>query len=441
MDPTGLLTDQYELTMLESTLRSGAANRRAVFEVFARRLPEGRRYGVVAGVDRLLEALESFRFDDAALGFLSDRGVVDEQTLRFLADYRFSGDIDGYAEGECYVAGSPLLVVEGGFGESVLLETLILSVLNHDSAVAAAASRMVTAAGGRPCVEMGTRRTHEQAGVAAARAAYLAGFDSTSNLEAGRRYGVPTAGTAAHAFILLHDTEREAFAAQVAAFGAATTLLVDTYGERAAVRTAVEVAGPGLGAVRLDSGDLLGLAHEVRRELDELGARDTKIVVTSDLDEYAIARLATAPVDSYGVGTALVTGSGRPSAGLVYKLVARASQPGPDAPLISVEKRSVGKPSRGGRKVAVRRYEDGVACAEVIGVEGPPPPAGGDRPLHVPLMRAGERVCRESLDAARARHAASLAELPAAATQLSQGEQVIPTVYTPGRPGADSTRT
>jgi nicotinate phosphoribosyltransferase len=182
---------------------------------------------------------------------------------------------------------------------------------------------MTTAAGDRPCLEMGTRRTHEEAAVAAARAAYVAGFAGTSNLAAGARHGIPTIGTAAHAFTLVHDDERAAFEAQVAALGAGTTLLVDTYDVTQGVRTAVEVAGPGLGAVRLDSGDLLEQAHAVRAQLDALGATGTRIVVTSDLDEYAIAALAAAPVDSYGVGTSLVTGSGAPTAGMVYKLVAR----------------------------------------------------------------------------------------------------------------------
>ena len=331
MTSTALLTDHYELTMLQAALRSGAAQRRCVFEVFARRLPEGRRYGVVAGTGRLVEAVRDFRFGADELAALRERDVVDEQTLDFLAGYRFSGDISGYAEGECYFPGSPLVVVEASFAEGVLLETLILSILNHDAAVAAAASRMVTAAGDRPCLEMGSRRTHEQAAVAAARAAYVAGFAATSNLEAGRRYGVPTTGTSAHAFTLLHDTERAAFEAQVACLGKGTTLLVDTYDVPTAVEVAVDVAGPELGAVRLDSGDLLAQAVEVRAQLDSLGAGDTRIVVTSDLDEHAIAALAAAPVDAYGVGTSLVTGSGAPTAGLVYKLVSagrRQRRPG-----------------------------------------------------------------------------------------------------------------
>src|SRR3954447_7155583 len=267
--------------MLEAALRSGAAHRRSVFEVFARRLPEGRRYGVVGGVGRVLEALAAFRFEDAELMALEQADVVDDATIRWLAGYRFGGDVWGYGEGEGYVPGSPILVVEGTFAEAVLLETLVLSVLNHDSAIAAAASRMVVAAHGRPCLEMGSRRTHEEAAVASARAAYVAGFTGTSNLEAGRRYGIPTIGTSAHAFTLLHDDERSAFAAQVATLGAGTTLLVDTYDVEAGVRTAVEVAGTGLGGVRLDSGDLLEQAYAVRGQLDRLGALSTRITVTS----------------------------------------------------------------------------------------------------------------------------------------------------------------
>ena len=197
--------------MLQGALHSGAAERRTIFEVFARHLPHGRRYGVVAGPGRLLDALERFRFDAADLDFLRTHGIVDDVTLRYLESYRFTGNIWGYAEGDCYFPGSPILVVEGTFAESVLLETITLSILNHDCAIASAASRMVTAAGDRPLIEMGSRRTHEWAAVASARAAYLTGFASTSNLEACRTYGVPSAGTSAHAFTLVHDSERHAF--------------------------------------------------------------------------------------------------------------------------------------------------------------------------------------------------------------------------------------
>nr|WP_184829952.1 nicotinate phosphoribosyltransferase [Jiangella mangrovi] len=422
---TALLTDHYELTMLQAALARGTAGRRSVFEVFARRLPGGRRYGVVGGTGRLLDAIERFSFDDDALVFLEQQNVVDGATLAWLSDYRFSGDVWGYGEGETYFPNSPLLVVESTFAEAVVLETLALSVLNFDSAVATAASRMTTAAGARPCIEMGSRRTHEQAAVAAARAAYIAGFTTTSNLEAGRTYGVPTAGTSAHSFTLLHDTERDAFTAQVDSLGKGTTLLVDTYDVDEAVRLGVEIAGPELGAVRLDSGDLLSLATEVRALLDSLGARDTRIVVTSDLDEHAIAALAAAPVDAYGVGTRLVTGSGSPTAGMVYKLVAREDD---DGTMVSVEKKSPDKISHGGRKFALRRRNRrGVAEAEVVGVGRQPVDDGNDRPLLIPLVRGGETIGREPLTSARERHERSRAELPPTALQLSRGEPAIPT--------------
>ncbi|NYE49406.1 nicotinate phosphoribosyltransferase [Spinactinospora alkalitolerans] len=426
---SALLTDQYELTMVQGALHSGAAHRRTVFEMFARRLPETRRYGVVAGTGRFLEALERFRFDPEALDYLSRAGIVDDLTLKWLADYRFSGDIWGYAEGDCYFPGSPILVVEGTFAEAVILETLALSVYNHDCAIASAASRMVTAAGERPLIEMGSRRTHEMAAVAAARAAHLAGFATTSNLEAGRRYGVPTAGTSAHSFTLLHDSERHAFSAQLEALGNGTTLLVDTYDVVRAVNCGIELAGTELGGVRIDSGDLGPLAERVRRLLDEQGAADTRIVVTGDLDEYAIQALAIAPVDGYGVGTALVTGSGTPTASLVYKLVARAHGDDPAEPLAPVAKRSVGKPSRGGRKWGVRRFDDdGTASTELV-YDHEPELGPLDRPLLRRLVAGGEIVGREPLSEARERHARAVKELPMAAQRMSRGEPAIPTSF------------
>ncbi|MBM9508810.1 nicotinate phosphoribosyltransferase [Actinacidiphila acididurans] len=427
---TALFTDRYELTMLQAALKSGAAHRRSVFEAFTRRLPEGRRYGVVAGTGRVLDAVENFRFDTPVLDYLEREGVVDAETLEWLAGYRFRGDIWGYPEGEVYFPGSPILRVEGTFAEAVLLETVVLSILNHDSAIAAAASRMAVAAGGRPLMEMGARRTHELAAVAASRAAYIGGFASSSNLAAGFRYGLPTIGTSAHAFTLLHDTERDAFTAQVESLGRTTTLLVDTYDVAAAVRTAVDVAGTDLGAVRIDSGDLLLLAHRVRQQLDDLGAKDTRIVVTSDLDEYAIASLAAAPVDAYGVGTSLVTGSGHPTCAMVYKLVARATSDDPRAPLLPVAKKSLGgKTSIGGRKWAARRLdEDGIAEAEVIG-SGPVPPDLTDHQLLAHLVHNGEIIGREPLDTARTRHLTARAGLPLSATQLSRGEPVLPTEF------------
>lgn len=433
MPTTALLTDHYELTMLRAALQAGTADRRCVFELFSRRLPPGRRYGVVAGVGRALRALRHFRFDDEALRFLTEAGVVDDATAGWLSDFSFTGHIWGYPEGEIYFPGSPVVIVESTFAEGVILETVLLSIYNHDSAIASAGSRMTAMAGDRPCIEMGSRRTQELAAVAAARAAYIVGFEATSNLEAGRRYGVPTRGTSAHSFTLLHGDERQAFAAQIAALGEDTTLLVDTYDVFEAVRIGVELTGGRLGAVRLDSGDLGLLATQVRELLDSLGAGGTRIIVTSDLDEFTISGLSGAPVDGYGVGTALVTGSGAPTCGFVYKLVARAESDDLEAPLVAVAKKSVDKISIGGRKYALRRRSsNGVAEAEVIGIGEPAADDGDDRELLVPLVRAGEIVGEEPLEQSRERHLRARAELPLEALKMSRGEPVIETVYTGG---------
>lgn len=419
---TALLTDRYELTMVAAALADGTAERQCVFEVFARRLPEGRRYGVVAGTGRLVESIRRFRFGDEELAALRD--VVDAGTLDWLSRYRFSGDVDGYPEGELFFPGSPVLTVRGTFADAVMLETLALSILNHDSAVASAAARMVTAAAGRPIIEMGSRRTHEAAAVAAARATYLAGFSATSNLEAERRHGIPTAGTAAHAWILLHDDELSAFSSQVKALGPETTLLVDTYDIRRGVELAVQAAGPGLGAIRIDSGDLGELARQARDQLDALGARDTRIVLSGDLDEYAIAALRAEPVDSYGVGTSVVTGSGAPTAGMVYKLVEVDGRP--------VAKRSASKESRGGAKTALRRYKPtGTAVEEVVhGVGVDVAPGPHDRVVPVPLLRGGEEVGGlPSLAESREHLRAALVSVPWEGLKLSRGEPAIPTVF------------
>jgi nicotinate phosphoribosyltransferase len=424
---TALHTDHYELTMLSAALRDGTADRHCVFEVFTRRLPQGRRYGVVAGTGRIIEELRDFTFDPGEVRFLRETGVIDDVTAEWLTAYRFRGDIDGYAEGELFFPTSPILTVSGTFAECVVLETLILSVLNHDSAIAAAAARMVTAARGRPLIEMGSRRTHEEAAVAAARASYLAGFASTSNLAAGRRYGIPTAGTAAHAFTLLHDNEQAAFASQVAALGKQTTLLVDTYDISQGIRNAIAVAGPDLRAVRIDSGDLSVLAQQSRDLLDQLGATETKIVVSGDLDEYSIASLAAEPVDAYGAGTAVVVGSGAPTAGLVYKLVEVDGQP--------VVKRSENKATVGGRKTAVRRHKPtGTAVEEVVVPQGSPEPAPHDRALQRPYVRGGEIVGDlPTLAESREFLRQNLISIPWEGLKLSQGEPAIPVTCVPGR--------
>jgi nicotinate phosphoribosyltransferase len=428
----GLLTDKYELTMLAAALRDGTADRRTTFEVFARRLPEGRRYGVVAGTGRLLETLPQFRFDDQAGQLLAQ--FLDPDTLGYLRDFRFGGDIDGYAEGELYFPGSPVLSVSGSFAECVVLETLVLSIFNHDTAIASAAARMVRAAGERPLIEMGSRRTHERAAVAAARAAYIAGFAASSNLEAQRRYGIPTEGTAAHAFTMLHTREDRppeaaelaAFRAQVDALGVETTLLVDTYDVTTGVANAVAAAGATLGAVRIDSGELGVLTRQVREQLDQLGATGTRIVVSGDLDEFSIAGLRSEPVDSYGVGTSLVTGSGAPTANMVYKLVEVEGMP--------VQKRSSHKESHGGHKEALRLSRPtGTITEEVVYPAGQPPATTEPfRALTTPLVRGGQIVADtgvRALAAARALVASGLHSLPWEGLKLAHGDPAIPTVY------------
>ncbi|MFD6161849.1 nicotinate phosphoribosyltransferase [Nocardia sp. NPDC060256] len=425
--------------MLAAALADESAHRRCTFEVFARRLPHGRRYGVVAGTGRLLDALERFQFGAAELAVIEP--FLPAETVAWLRDYRFTGDIDGYAEGELYFPGSPILSVRGSFAECVVLETLALSILNHDSAIASAAARMVSASGGRRMIEMGSRRTHELAAPDSSRAAYLAGFDATSNLEAVRRYGVPGAGTSAHAFTLLHagtadgvgghsgtdgEHEAEAFRSQVAALGIGTTLLVDTYDITQGVATAIAVAGPELGGVRIDSGDLGVLARQVRDQLDGLGATKTRIVVSGDLDEYAIAALRAEPVDVYGVGTSLVTGSGAPTAGMVYKLV--------EVDGVPVAKRSSHKESRGGTKKAIRLSRGtGTIVEEIVyPATGPVPEVNGfeARELLVPLVRGGKVVDDlPTLSDSRDHVAHGLISLPWEGLKLSAGEPAVPTTF------------
>ncbi|WP_307828506.1 nicotinate phosphoribosyltransferase [Antrihabitans sp. YC2-6] len=426
---TALLTDQYELTMLAAALADGSAQRRCTFEVFARRLPDGRRFGVVAGTARLLDALARFRFGEPELAVVGR--FLDDRTLDWLRNYRFSGDIRGYREGELYFPNSPVLTVQGTFAECVLLETIALSIFNHDCAIASAAARMVSAADGRTIIEMGSRRTHEAAAPASSRAAYLAGFSATSNLEAVREYGIPGTGTSAHAFVLLHGdqdgpNEAAAFRSQIDVLGVGTTLLVDTFDITEGVRTAIGVAGTELGGVRIDSGDLGVLARQVRKQLDELGATRTKIVFSGDLDEYAIAALRGEPVDAYGVGTSLVTGSGAPTAGMVYKLVEVDGLP--------VAKRSTHKESRGGTKRAIRLLRSsGTVVEEVIYRDGRQRPDTGEydvRELQIPLVNEGEVLPDlPSLTDSRELVRQGLVSLPWEGLKLSRGDAAIPTTF------------
>lgn len=428
---SALLTDKYELTMLEAALKDGTAHKQCAFEVFTRRLPNERRYGVLAGTARALRAVRDFVFTEEQISQLD---FLSEETKEYLRHYRFTGDIDGYREGSVYFPLSPLLTVRGTFAECVILETVLLSILNADSAVASAAARMVTAAEGRPIIEMGSRRTHEYSAVSAARAAYIAGFTATSNLEASQRYGIPASGTAAHAWTLLHvnedgtPNELAAFQAQVAALGTDTALLVDTYDITQGVKNAIAAGGTELGAVRIDSGDLGVLTRQVRRQLDELGATRTKIVVSSDMDEFSIAALKSEPVDVFGVGTSVVTGSGAPTAGLVYKLVEVEGHP--------VAKRSRGKKSYGGAKEAVRLTRaSGTAVEELtypMGAELPQVQPYRSEALIVPFVRAGRAVGElPSLEESRRYCAQQLVSLPWEGLALTRDEPAVSVRHVP----------
>jgi len=423
-----LYTDRYELSMLDGALLSGVINAKASFEVFTRSLPNGYRYGVVGGTGRLLEALSEFSFDEETISWLVKEKIVSHELATFLSSYRFNGNIYGYSEGEVFTTLSPILRIEGRFCDLVL-ETFALSILNYDSGVATKAARVVHAAQGRRLIEMGSRRTNEAAAVAAARAAFVAGFDATSNLAAGKLYGVPTAGTVAHAFILAHRSEREAFEAQVNAQGPGTTLLVDTFDTEAGTELALDVAGPGLGAIRIDSGDLADSTRRSRKLLDQRGATNVKITVTGDLDEFAIAELLAndAPVDAFGVGTKLVTGYMPP--GFVFKLVAIEDR----STMRAVAKRSIGKLSSGGAKDAYRLFEDSVAVKELVVAResGVAEPSGEFRTLTQLLVEHGLTVVDSSLTRARATVKAATEELPRSAFVLDAGEPVLVTEVVP----------
>lgn len=430
-----LLCDHYELTALDSAIESGLADHPATFEVFARRLPEGRRYGVVAGIGRIISALSDFTYGRDEIDHLVSNDVISDRLAERLDGWRFTGSIDSYREGDLYFPHSPVLTLTAPFGDALVLETLVLSILNHDSAIASAAARMHDAAVGRTLIEAGSRRVHEEAAVAAARAAYIAGFDVTSNLEAGRRWGVPTGGTTMHAFVLAHDSERRAFDAQIDTFGCSTTFLVDTYDILDGVMSAIDACrdrGGVPGAIRIDSGDLDAMSRKARQLLNAQGCEATKIVVSSDLDEYTIDALvqAHAPIDSFLVGTCVATGSGHPTASFVYKLVAIADTNGEMRP---VAKTSAQKATIGGRKRAWRLFdESGYADEERITTPSTDHAAPDFDPTELlgrlllhPLMVDGELVNNPSLDSIRTTHLSARNELQPSARELGPGAPAL----------------
>ena len=427
-----LHTDRYQLTMLAAYARSGLAERRAVFELFVRRLPASRRFLIACGVGRAIEALRALRFSSADLAWLEADGFLGpafkHRAVRELFEgFAFRGRVLAIPEGRVCYPNEPLVRVEGTLAEAQLVETLLLSMVNHDARVASKCARIVLATQGRAdCFEFGSRRTHEAAAVAAARAAWIAGFAGTSNEEAARTFGVAVSGTMAHAFVLAHaadhgeDGEAGAFRAFAETFDAPTTALIDTYDTLRGVDRAIEahqasVAARGLPAisgVRIDSGDLADLALRVRTKLDVAGLSGARVVLSNDLDEYAIDTLMRAhvPVDVFGVGTMAVSTPDAPSLGAVYKLVALEDASGA---MVAVQKRASGKGSSAAPK-QVFRHEG----RDTIALEGEALPGE-------PLLREvfGPSVSVDlSTAAARARCAGDLAALPASARALDPRE-------------------
>jgi nicotinate phosphoribosyltransferase len=406
MSDIALKTDKYEFTMLQSALESGVAHKRGVFELFNRRLPEGRNYGVVAGTARAIEAINDF---------LNDH--LNEETIEYLRNFHFTGTVYGYPEGELFFPYSPVLTIEATFGEAILLETLLLSIMNYDCAVASAASRLRVAAKNIPLQELGARRVNEDAAVVAARAAYIAGWNGTSNILASARYGIPVFGTSAHAFTLAHQYEKDAFAAQVAALGVGTTLLVDTYDTEQGIRNAIEVAGPELGAIRIDSGDPMEEIPAARELLNQLGAPKTRIIFSGDLDYDSVTEIANAglPVDGFGIGSAVVTGDGFPNCGFVYKLVAMEYD---DGELHPVAKKSTGKASVGGRKTVYRNTDDDWNITEEHLFTETPEASEikGMTTIQQAFIANGNIIKLLDLSEARQRHADSISTLPVGKT-------------------------
>jgi nicotinate phosphoribosyltransferase len=405
MNPV-LFTDRYQLTMLAAYAKSGLAERRAVFELFVRKLPPSRRYLVACGIGRAVTALSALSFGADALSRLSNDAVLgpvlaDPVVAKLFRDFRFRGRVLAIPEGRICFPGEPLLRVEGTLAEAQLVETLLLSIVNHDTRVASKASRISRAAAGRPCMEFGTRRTHEVAAVDAARAAYVAGFAGTSNEEAGHRYGVPVLGTMAHSFVLAHaaDGGEEGEIAAFREFSGvfpASTLLVDTFDPLRGVRRAVETSAT-LGGIRLDSGDLEMLSREARSILDQAGKKDTRIIASDDLDEHRIDAMVRGgvPVDGFGVGTMVVATPDAPTLGGVYKLVAIEDARGE---MVAVQKKATAKGSSAAPKQVIRRPG---SLQDLLVVDGED--VEGEA-LLVPVMEKGAPVGDFSLEAARRRH-------------------------------------
>lgn len=405
-----LLTDLYQLTMLQAYWRSGM-DREATFSLFFRRLPPARSYLLACGLEDVLRYLENLRFDGDSLAFLATLDGFSPPFLDWLGELRFTGDVRAVAEGTPVFPDEPILEVTATLPEAQVIESFIMNQVHFQTVAASKAARVVEAAAGRAVVDFGFRRMHgTDAGMKAARAFHIAGVAATSNVLAGRVYGLPVTGTMAHSYIQAHDGgELDAFRA-FADLYPETVLLVDTYDTLAGVDKVIALARE-LGdrfrvrAIRLDSGDLAELAAAARGRLDAAGLEAVEIFASGGLDEHKIARLVAreAPIDGFGVGTGMGVSRDAPDFDIVYKMTAYAGA--------GRLKLSPGKPILPGRKQVFRRVEDGRAAGDVVAREAEELP---ERPLLRPVMAAGERLAagRVGLDESRAHAARRIAELP-----------------------------
>ncbi|HVX29366.1 MAG TPA: nicotinate phosphoribosyltransferase, partial [Nitrolancea sp.] len=415
----GLATDLYQLTMGASYLALGIHGR-ATFSLFVRGLPARRSYLVAAGLEDALERLTTMSFDDRALAYLRSTGQIRPEFVDALEDFRFSGDVWAVPEGRLVFADEPLLEVQGSIIEAQLAETILVNALHYATIVATKAARNVMAAPGKSLVEFGLRRTPSiDAGLIAARSAYLAGFVGTSNVLAGERFGIPVSGTVAHSFIEIFPHELDAFRAFADTFAGDVTLLIDTYdtprGARHAAMVAKELAAEGrrVHAVRLDSGDIASLSKEVRAILDDAGLHDVGILASGGLDEFDLAELqrAGAPIDAYGIGTRLGTSADVPSIDMVYKLVQFDDRP--------TLKLSTGKATLVGPKQVWRRQDSaGNYVEDLIACRDEDAPGADWEPLLEPVMRNGTILVRPSLAEIRERHRREIERMPASLLPL-----------------------
>jgi nicotinate phosphoribosyltransferase len=417
-----LLTDLYQLTMVTAYHALGM-ERVAAFEFFVRHLPAQRGFLIAAGLEQALDYLEGLRFEADDLAWLDATGRFRPEALQRLQGFRFSGDVDALPEGTVFFASEPVLRVVAPLPEAQFVESRLINLLNFQSMIASKAARCRLAAGERRLADFGLRRAHgAEAGLLAARACYLAGFDATATVEAGRAFGIPITGTMAHSFIQAHDDEGAAFRDFARVHPRGLTLLIDTYDTVRAAHEVVALCREGMRveAVRLDSGDLGALAREVRTIFDAGGCGAVQIVASGNLDEHEIAQLlaAGAPIDAFGVGTRLDISADAPSLDCVYKLQEYAGRPR--------RKRSTGKATWPGRKQVFREYDgDGHLRVDTVGLEDEPLPG---RPLLQPVMRAGRRLPQPTLEQSRAHARREIDALPGHCRRLDDPQPLVATI-------------